>query len=78
MFFSKTKYKDEPNLFVESLPRSFLVWLEIGVVDMVRAVAFYENVFKVKIEIRYLFDNKSVGSCLYPSVKYFSDSIFIP
>jgi predicted enzyme related to lactoylglutathione lyase len=58
MFFTKTKYKDEPNSFVESLPRSFLVWLEIGVVDMARAVDFYENVFKVKIEIRYLFDKK--------------------
>lgn len=58
MLFNKTKYKDEPSAFMGSAPKSFLVWLEIGVVDMDRALEFYQNIFDLKIEIRYLFDRK--------------------
>ena len=58
MLFNKTKYKDDPSAFMGSAPKSFLVWLEIGVVDMDRAQQFYQNVFDLKIEIRFLFDRK--------------------
>lgn len=58
MFFNKTKHKDEPSSFMGSATKSFLVWLEIGVTDMNRAVSFYQNVFNLKIEIKYLFDSK--------------------
>jgi predicted enzyme related to lactoylglutathione lyase len=58
MIFKKEKGKTKVSQTVNSKQKSFLVWLEIGVADMNRAVRFYETVFKVEIEIRYLFDKK--------------------
>jgi predicted enzyme related to lactoylglutathione lyase len=58
MIFSKTKRRLKEKEDVAIKQKSFLVWLEIGVVDMNRAIAFYENVFYVEVEIRFLFDKK--------------------
>jgi predicted enzyme related to lactoylglutathione lyase len=58
MIFSKSKHKLKATQAVVSKPKPFLVWLEIGVKDMNRAISFYQNVFRVEVEIRYLFDKK--------------------
>jgi len=58
MIFNKAMRRVKANQVVNSKPKSFLVWLEIGVIDIKRAAGFYKNVFKVEIEIRYLFDKK--------------------
>lgn len=61
MIFSKPKHKLKATQAVISKPKPFLVWLEIGVTDMNRAIRFYQNVFRVEVEIRYLFDKKSAS-----------------
>ncbi len=58
MIFSKPKNKLKATQAVILKPKPFLVWLEIGVTDMNRAIRFYQNVFRVEVEIRYLFDKK--------------------
>lgn len=58
MIFSKPKHKLKATQAVILKPKPFLVWLEIGVTDMNRAIRFYQNVFRVEVEIRYLFDKK--------------------
>jgi predicted enzyme related to lactoylglutathione lyase len=58
MIFSKSKHKLKATQAVILKPKPFLVWLEIGVKDMNRAIRFYQNVFRVEVEIRYLFDKK--------------------
>ena len=41
MFFSKSKHKLKATQAVILKPKPFLVWLEIGVKDMNRAIRFY-------------------------------------
>jgi len=60
MLFNKPKLKDEPASFNEPGQTPLIIWLEIGALDVDRAVGFYKNVFGVNIEIRSLFD-KRVG-----------------
>jgi uncharacterized protein len=68
MFFSKSKKRSEEVPGYDATGKPFLVWLELGVKDIDRATAFYQNVFKIKVDIRNIsgrkmgiFERKSPG-----------------
>jgi hypothetical protein len=57
MFFRKNK-TEELHPMEAPQERSLLVWIEIGVDDIDKASAFYEEVFEVRINIRNIFGKK--------------------
>jgi predicted enzyme related to lactoylglutathione lyase len=72
MLFKRKAIEDSiPETTLKKNP--FVVWLEIGAVDLDRAANFYRNVFRVNIKIENLYGNKvgifdkkneEVGICL--------------